>query len=242
MKVHEIFANSNIGLIISLVVTDCSCYRIITKFAAHKHLITTHTSGTIAWCQESYGRLLYHRDISSELPRIELAMQSQLDGCIVWNAHNTVLGEEALLIHIVPRAMLRKTGLWLLVYTGQNAVEIWRFFKMAAAAILDFFYFKLLTVRRLRRVEMCRNVKFGQNRSNREKDMTIFQIYYFRPWLFQQRNLYIKCKEDLASKHVTLISARVGSGTSETNEPSVGGGDEACCQITVATYYGCPME
>jgi len=26
----------------------------------------------------------------------------QLDGCIVWNAHNTVLGEEALLIHIVP--------------------------------------------------------------------------------------------------------------------------------------------
>ena len=26
----------------------------------------------------------------------------KLDGCIVWNAHNTVLGEEALLIHIVP--------------------------------------------------------------------------------------------------------------------------------------------
>jgi len=25
----------------------------------------------------------------------------KLDGCIVWNAHNTVLGEEALLIHIV---------------------------------------------------------------------------------------------------------------------------------------------
>jgi len=25
----------------------------------------------------------------------------QLDGCIVWNAHNTVLGEEALLIYIV---------------------------------------------------------------------------------------------------------------------------------------------
>jgi len=24
------------------------------------------------------------------------------DGCIVWNAHNTVLGEEALLIYIVP--------------------------------------------------------------------------------------------------------------------------------------------
>jgi len=26
----------------------------------------------------------------------------KLDGCIVWNAHNTVLGEEALQIHIVP--------------------------------------------------------------------------------------------------------------------------------------------
>ena len=25
-----------------------------------------------------------------------------LDGCIVWNAHNTVLGEELLLIYIVP--------------------------------------------------------------------------------------------------------------------------------------------
>ena len=25
----------------------------------------------------------------------------QLDGCIVWNAHNTVLGEEARLIYIV---------------------------------------------------------------------------------------------------------------------------------------------
>jgi len=25
----------------------------------------------------------------------------RLDGCIVWNAHNTVLGEEALLIYIV---------------------------------------------------------------------------------------------------------------------------------------------
>jgi len=28
-------------------------------------------------------------------------IQFKLDGCIVWNAHNTA-GEEALLIHIVP--------------------------------------------------------------------------------------------------------------------------------------------
>jgi len=25
----------------------------------------------------------------------------ELDGCIVWNAHDTVLGEEALLIYII---------------------------------------------------------------------------------------------------------------------------------------------
>ena len=33
----------------------------------------------------------------------------QLDGCIVWNAHNTVLGEEALLIYIIP--LYVKTGI-----------------------------------------------------------------------------------------------------------------------------------
>jgi len=33
----------------------------------------------------------------------------ELDGCIVWNAHNTVLGEEALLIYIVPLCYV-KTG------------------------------------------------------------------------------------------------------------------------------------
>jgi len=34
---------------------------------------------------------------------------NKLDGCIVWNAHNTVLGEEALLIYIVPVCYV-KTG------------------------------------------------------------------------------------------------------------------------------------
>jgi len=33
----------------------------------------------------------------------------KLDGCIAWNAHNTVLGEEALLIYIVPVRYV-KTG------------------------------------------------------------------------------------------------------------------------------------
>jgi len=33
----------------------------------------------------------------------------KLDGCIVWNAHNTVLGEEARVIYIVPVCYV-KTG------------------------------------------------------------------------------------------------------------------------------------
>jgi len=40
----------------------------------------------------------------------------KLDGCIVWNAHNTVLGEEALLIYIVPVCYV-KTGRSKLVRT-----------------------------------------------------------------------------------------------------------------------------
>jgi len=51
----------------------------------------------------------------------------KLDGCIVWNAHNTVLGEEARLIYIVPVCYV-KTGIYvwknrvisLLVYTGKK--------------------------------------------------------------------------------------------------------------------------
>jgi len=35
-------------------------------------------------------------------PLCKVLTVNKLDGCIVWNAHNTVLGEEALLIHIVP--------------------------------------------------------------------------------------------------------------------------------------------
>jgi len=43
----------------------------------------------------------------TDYPRPQL--ESKLDGCIVWNAHNTVLGEEALLIYIVPVCYV-KTG------------------------------------------------------------------------------------------------------------------------------------
>ena len=42
-----------------------------------------------------------------------------------------------------------------------------RFFKMAAAAILDFGNFKFLTVRTFKMVKLHHRAKFRQNRSNR---------------------------------------------------------------------------
>jgi len=36
---------------------------------------------------------------------------NKLDGCIVWNAHNTVLGEEALQIYIVPVCYVKQVGM-----------------------------------------------------------------------------------------------------------------------------------
>jgi len=36
---------------------------------------------------------------------------NELDGCIVWNVHNTVLGEEALLIYIVPVCYVKQVGM-----------------------------------------------------------------------------------------------------------------------------------
>jgi len=36
--------------------------------------------------------------------------RTKLDGCIVWNAHSTVLGEEALLICIVPVCYVKTGG------------------------------------------------------------------------------------------------------------------------------------
>ena len=59
---------------------------------------------------------------------------------------------------------------------GRDMV-IFRFFKMAAAAILDFSNFKFLTVGRLKRAELRRRAKFGRNQSNRYRDMTIFAIF-----------------------------------------------------------------
>ena len=46
-------------------------------------------------------------------------------------------------------------------------MAMFRLFKMAAAAILDFSNFKFLTVGRLKRAELHRRAKFSRNRSNR---------------------------------------------------------------------------
>jgi len=55
---------------------------------------------------------------------------------------------------------------------------IFRFFKMAAAAILDFGNFKILTIRMVKRVELHHRATFRQNRSNRGWDITIFQFFH----------------------------------------------------------------
>ena len=58
-----------------------------------------------------------------------------------------------------------------------------KFFKMAAAAILNYRNFKFLTVWTVNRVELHRLVKFRRNRSNRGRDMAIFRFFQdvFRP-------------------------------------------------------------
>ena len=55
-------------------------------------------------------------------------------------------------------------------------MAIFRFFKMAAAVVLDFQNFKLLTVGRLKRTELRHHAKFGRNWPNPAK---IWQFFYF---------------------------------------------------------------
>ena len=50
-------------------------------------------------------------------------------------------------------------------------------FKMAAAAILDFWNFKFLTVETVKSVELHLLAKFRRNRSNRGWDITIFRFF-----------------------------------------------------------------
>ena len=48
---------------------------------------------------------------------------------------------------------------------------------MAAAAILDFKFLKLLTVGRLKGAELRRRAKFGRNRPKRGRNMAIFRFF-----------------------------------------------------------------
>jgi len=58
---------------------------------------------------------------------------------------------------------------------GRN-MAIFEFFKMTAAAILNFSNFKFLTVGRLKRAELRRLAKLGRSRSKRGRDMAIFRF------------------------------------------------------------------
>jgi len=55
-------------------------------------------------------------------------------------------------------------------------MAIFRFFKMATAAIVNFQNFKFLTVGQLKRVEVRHRAKFGRNRYKHDRDMTIFRF------------------------------------------------------------------
>ena len=52
-----------------------------------------------------------------------------------------------------------------------------RFFKMAAAAILDFGNFKFLTVGTLKRGELRLHAQFWQSRSKRGRDIAFFSFF-----------------------------------------------------------------
>ena len=56
-------------------------------------------------------------------------------------------------------------------------MAIFRFFKMAVAASLDFLDFNFLTVGTVNRVELHQRTKFCKNRSNRGWDITIYRFF-----------------------------------------------------------------
>ena len=59
----------------------------------------------------------------------------------------------------------------------QRRYASFRYFKMAAAAIWDFWNFKILTLGAVKRFEMLHRAKFRQNRSNRGRHIAIFRFF-----------------------------------------------------------------
>ena len=83
-----------------------------------------------------------------------------------------------LMVGRLKRAKLRRLAKFRFNRSNRGRVMvIFRFSKMAAAPILDFYIFENLTVLRLRRAELRRPAKFGRNRSNRYRDVTIFRFF-----------------------------------------------------------------
>ena len=58
---------------------------------------------------------------------------------------------------------------------GCQDMTIFQFFKMAAAAMLDFRNFKIVMIGADKRVKLRHHIKFPADRSNRCGDMTIFK-------------------------------------------------------------------
>ena len=56
-------------------------------------------------------------------------------------------------------------------------MAIYRFLKMAAAAILDFGNFQFLTVGAVKRVELHHHAQFRQNRLDRGRNMAVFRFF-----------------------------------------------------------------
>jgi len=82
-----------------------------------------------------------------------------------------------------------------------------RFFKMAATAILDFISskLKLLTVGRLKRAELRRRAKCGRNRSNRGRDMAIFR--FFKMAAVDRHLGFVVCVRTTHEGHLVVFTA-----------------------------------
>ena len=97
----------------------------------------------------------------------------------IWNIHG-FSNLKFLTVGLLKRAELHGHAKF-----GQNRskygrdMAIFRFLKMAAAAILDFSNFKFLTLGRLKRVELHRRAKLGPNRSNCSE---IWRFFYYSKW------------------------------------------------------------
>ena len=62
-------------------------------------------------------------------------------------------------------------------FNRSRDITIFRYFKMAAAAVLDFRNLTFLTVRTVKRVKQHHGAKFRRNRLNRGRDMAIFRYF-----------------------------------------------------------------